>query len=255
MKLHYKQQGTGYPVLLIHGLFGSLSNLGILAKHLLENDYQVISVDALNHGFSPRSESMNYQTQANSIKDLCDQLAIEQCAIVGHSMGGKVAMATAQLYPDLVSAIVVVDIAPVAYQHNHQAVFSGLNSFDVATVTSRSEADQLLAHYINEPSVRQFLLKSLIKAENGWTWLFDVQRLSRCYHNIIDWEPLGVFNQPCLFIKGQNSDYIVSQQQLSTVQQFPKAELKVITATGHWLHAEKPATFNRLTERFLGTHI
>ncbi|WP_246612325.1 alpha/beta fold hydrolase [Agarivorans albus] len=255
LDLHYKEQGQGYPILLIHGLFGSLSNLGLLAKHLTELSYRVISVDTLNHGLSPRSDSMDYQHQAKAIKALCDKLDIPHCAIVGHSMGGKIAMATAQLYPDLVNTIVVADIAPVAYQHNHAAVFSGLNSFDPKDINSRSEAEQLLAKHIQEAGVRQFLLKSLTKTNQGWRWLFDVKQLALCYNNIIGWKEFGQFKRPCLFIKGENSDYIVSEYQQTVGQQFPKAELKMIAGTGHWLHAEKPAIFNRLTEQFLAKHI
>ncbi|GDY27452.1 acyl-CoA esterase [Agarivorans sp. Toyoura001] len=255
MDLHYKDQGIGYPILLIHGLFGSLSNLGLLAKHLKGLGYRVISVDALNHGLSPRAPKMDYQTQAKAIYTLCNTLNIEECAIVGHSMGGKVAMTTAQLYPTLVSALVAADIAPVAYNHNHQAVFAGLNGFDVSQVTSRSQADGLLTQHIKEPGVRQFLLKSLTKSEQHWHWLFDVPLLAENYTNITGWQTFGAFNKPCLFIKGQNSDYIVNQYQQEVAQQFPKAELKIISDTGHWLHAEKPAIFNRLTEQFLAKHI
>nr|WP_221077246.1 alpha/beta fold hydrolase [Agarivorans aestuarii] len=255
MNLHYKEQGQGYPILLIHGLFGSLSNLGILAKHLAGLSYRVISVDTLNHGLSPRSESMNYQLQAKAVKTLCEKLDISQCAIVGHSMGGKIAMATAQLYPDLVSALVVGDIAPVAYQHNHTAVFSGLKSFDPKDIKSRSDAESLLAEHIQEAGVRQFLLKSLANTKQGWQWLFNIEQLALCYNSIIGWEQFGQFEHACLFIKGENSDYIVSKYQQSVGQQFPKAELKMIAGTGHWLHAEKPAIFNRLTEQFLAKHI
>ncbi|MEE1672328.1 alpha/beta fold hydrolase [Agarivorans aestuarii] len=255
MNLHYKEQGQGYPILLIHGLFGSLSNLGILAKHLESLSYRVISIDTLNHGLSPRSQSMSYQHQAEAIKALCDKLDISQCAIVGHSMGGKIAMAAAQHYPDLVNALVVADIAPVAYQHNQTAVFSGLRSFDPKDIKSRSEAEKLLAKHIQEPGVRQFLLKSLTNTEHGWQWLFDVEQLALCYKSIIGWEQFGHYKRPCLFIKGENSDYIVSDYQQTVGQQFPKAELKVIAGTGHWLHAEKPAIFNRLTEQFLAKHI
>ncbi|WP_246614952.1 alpha/beta fold hydrolase [Agarivorans litoreus] len=255
LELHYKEQGQGYPILLIHGLFGSLANLGMLAKRLTELSYRVISVDTLNHGLSPRSDLMDYQHQAKAIKALCDKLDISHCAIVGHSMGGKIAMATAQLYPDLVSTLVVGDIAPVAYQHNHTAVFSGLNSFDPKDISSRNEADELLTKHVQELGVRQFLLKSLAKTDQGWQWLFDVQRLELCYSNIIGWKEFARYNGPCLFIKGEKSDYIMSEHQPIVIQQFPRAELKMIAGTGHWLHAEKPAIFNRLTEQFLAKHI
>ncbi|UPW20473.1 alpha/beta fold hydrolase [Agarivorans sp. TSD2052] len=255
LNLHFKQHGNGYPVLLIHGLFGSLSNLGLLAKHLEQLGYRVISIDALNHGLSPRSNSMSYRTQAAAVKAVCEELAIDQCAVVGHSMGGKIAMALAQQYPGLISTLVVADIAPVSYQHNHTAVFSGLMSFQPSTISSRLEADKCLAKHIVEPGVRQFLLKSLTKVDGQWRWLFDVEKLYACYSSIIDWSAGESFSKPCLFIKGELSDYIVADYQTQVAQQFPNASLKVIAGTGHWLHAEKPALFNRLTEQFLAAHI
>jgi esterase len=255
LQLNYQQQGHGFPVLLIHGLFGSLSNLGILAKHLLQLGYQVISVDTLNHGHSPRSTSMDYALQADTIKKLCDHLAIEQCALVGHSMGGKIAMATAQAHPGLVKALVVADIAPVSYQHGHQAVFAGLNNVQLDNIRSRADADKQLSVHVQEPGVRQFLLKSLTKTSQGWTWLFDISKLEQAYSQIIDWQAGAAFSKPCLFIKGEQSDYITSQYQAAVTEQFPQAQLKIINGTGHWLHAEKPALFNRLTEQFLAKHI
>lgn len=255
LQLNYQQQGQGFPVVLIHGLFGSLSNLGLLAKHLLQLGYQVITVDTLNHGHSPRSTNMDYALQADTIKKLCDHLTITECALVGHSMGGKIAMATAQAHPDLVKALVVADIAPVSYEHSHQAVFAGLNKVQLDTVRSRAEADTQLAAHVKEPGVRQFLLKSLTKTPQGWAWLFDVSKLEHAYSQIVDWKAGAAFNKPCLFIKGEQSDYISSQYQAAVVQQFPKAQLKIINDTGHWLHAEKPALFNRLTEQFLAKHI
>lgn len=255
MQLNYQQKGQGFPVLLIHGLFGSLSNLGLLAKHLQQRGYQVISVDTLNHGHSPRSTRMDYAHQAVSIKSLCEDLAVTQCALVGHSMGGKIAMATAQAYPELVKAFVVADIAPVSYQHSHQTVFAGLNNVQLDNINSRTDAEKQLSAHVKEPGVRQFLLKSLSKTSQGWAWLFDIKQLEQSYPQIIGWKAGASVNKPCLFIKGEQSDYISSQYQTAVSQQFPQAELKIINATGHWLHAEKPALFNRLTEQFLAKHI
>ncbi|WP_427977993.1 alpha/beta fold hydrolase [Agarivorans sp.] len=255
MQLNYQQQGQGFSVLLIHGLFGSLSNLGLLAKHLQQLGYRVISVDTLNHGHSPRSTTMDYRQQADTIKSLCDDLAISQCALVGHSMGGKIAMATAQAYPELVKALVVADIAPVSYQHSHQAVFAGLNNVQLTQISSRADADTQLSAHVQEPGVRQFLLKSLTKTSQGWAWLFDISKLEQAYSQIVDWKAGAAFNKPCLFIKGEQSDYITSQYQAAVTAQFPQAQLKIINGTGHWLHAEKPALFNRLTEQFLAKHI
>ncbi|WP_026972444.1 alpha/beta fold hydrolase [Aliagarivorans marinus] len=251
MSLHYQILGEGEPVVLHHGLFGSLSNLALLAKHLVQLGYQVISVDALNHGHSPTSDDMCFATQAKHLAALLDQLGIERCCIVGHSMGGKVAMALALIAPERVKALVVADIAPVAYQHSHQAVFDGLHAVPLADISSRRDAEQYMAQHVQEPGVRQFLLKSLSKEPEGWRWLFRLDELRRCYPQIIGWQVEGRYEGPCLFIKGARSDYIEAKYQPQVAQIFPHASLKIIEQTGHWLHAEKPDIFNRLTERFL----
>lgn len=252
--LNFKEQGQGQPVVLIHGLFGSLDNLGLLARPLSEQ-YRVISVDLRNHGASFHSDEMSYPAQAADLLALLDRLELEQVAIVGHSMGGKVGMQLAKLAPTRVAKLVVADIAPVAYPHaRHQNVFAGLNATLKQAPQSRSEAEAILAQHIEIAGVRQFLLKSFAKAGHGWGWRFNVPALERNYANIIGWpDAQSRFDGPALFIKGGDSDYMQPEHTETVMAQFPAAKARVIAGTGHWLHAEKPVLFNKLVVDFLST--
>lgn len=252
--LNFKDQGQGPVVILIHGLFGSLDNLGLLARALGEH-YRVISVDLRNHGASFHSNEMSYPAQAADILTLMDQLEIAKATLIGHSMGGKVGMQAAKLAPARVTKLVVADMAPVAYPHSrHQSVFAGLNATLNTLPQSRSEAEAILAQHIEIPGVRQFLLKSFAKGEHGWGWRFNVSALEHNYANIMGWpEDDRRFEGPVLFIKGGDSDYMQSQYSEAALAQFPAARVRVIPSTGHWLHAEQPALFNKMVMAFLST--
>nr|WP_279008963.1 alpha/beta fold hydrolase [Aeromonas jandaei] len=252
--MNFKEQGQGPAVILIHGLFGSLDNLGLLARALGEH-YRVISVDLRNHGTSFRRDDMSYPAQAADILALMDHLGLDQAAIVGHSMGGKVGMQLAKLAPARVSRLVVADMAPVAYPHSrHQNVFAGLNATLAAQPQSRSDAERILAEHIEIAGVRQFLLKSFAKGDDGWQWRFNVPALEENYANIMGWpEDERRFEGPVLFIKGGDSDYMQPQYSEAALAQFPAAKVRVIAGTGHWLHAEKPMLFNKLVVDFLST--
>lgn len=253
-RLNFKDQGKGPTVVLIHGLFGSLDNLGLLARPLSEQ-YRVISVDLRNHGASFHSDEMSYPAQAADILALLDHLGLEQVALVGHSMGGKVAMQVAKQAPHRVSKLVVADIAPVVYPHaRHKNVFAGLNATLATPPQSRSEAEAMLAEHIEIAGVRQFLLKSFAKGESGWGWRFNVPALERNYANIMGWpDDERRFEGATLFIKGGDSDYMLPEYTGAAMAQFPAARARVIAGTGHWLHAEKPVLFNKLVVDFLST--
>ncbi|WP_375322030.1 alpha/beta fold hydrolase [Aliivibrio logei] len=249
--LNYKEQGNGDPLILIHGLFGNLDNLGLLARQL-ESSYRVISIDLRNHGHSFHSEDHNYQTLAFDIITLLEHLSISSAHLIGHSMGGKVVMAISGQKPEIVSSLVILDMAPVAYpEHRHDAVFSGLQRIIDTPPTTRKEADQLLATSIVDPGVRQFLSKSLYKENEHLNLRFNVPALLNNYHHIIGWEPISPFTGDVLFIKGENSDYIQASHQKEIMLQFPKAKAHIVNGTGHWLHAEKPEVIYRVISRFL----
>ncbi|MBL1377934.1 alpha/beta fold hydrolase [Zobellella iuensis] len=251
MQLNFRRQGQGRPVMLIHGLFGSLDNLNGLGK-ALAGQFDVIAVDVRNHGQSPRDEQMGYAAMAEDILALAEQLELERPALVGHSMGGKIAMMAAALAPADVHALVVADIAPVAYtQARHDAVFRGLQAVAEAGCQSRKEADAVLAQHVDLAGVRQFLLKSFL-ADGDAPWRFNVPVLFAHYQAIMGWPGIPQpYEGPTLFLKGSESDYLLPEHQPLVRQQFPRAKARVIQDTGHWLHAEKPQMFNRLVQDFL----
>ncbi|WP_107851711.1 alpha/beta fold hydrolase [Oceanimonas marisflavi] len=250
MQLNYRRQGQGMPVMLVHGLFGSLDNLNGLNRALSEY-FDVITVDLRNHGQSPRSDIMSYAAMAEDLLELSERLQLDQPAMVGHSMGGKAVMMAAGLAPDSVRGLVVADMAPVAYQEaRHQEVFAGLQAVIDAGSQNRREAEAVLAEHVAIAGVRQFLLKSFVAGEANWR--FNVAALKNAYHNIMGWPGLPApFEGPVLFIKGSESDYLLPEHQPEVQAQFPHARARVIQNAGHWLHAEKPQAFNRLVQDFL----
>ncbi|MCL1065606.1 alpha/beta fold hydrolase [Shewanella olleyana] len=252
--MHYVSSGEGQPVILIHGLFGNLDNLKNLASTLEEN-YQVIRVDLPNHGKSEHWEFMDYPSLAKECVNLLEELNLSEAHFVGHSMGGKVAMALALLHPEMVTSLVVADIAPVSYSPRHQKVFAGLTSMPMAELTSRSAA---LEHLINadiDLGTAQFLLKNLQRADNGFEWKMNLDGLIENYPHIIGWEmPDAVYSKPCFFIRGGESEYVLAEHTNAIMKQFPKVTAKTINGTGHWLHAQKPEIFNRLVGEFIDKH-
>jgi esterase len=195
---------------------------------------------------------MNYQVMSDDILHLLDQLNQPNVHLLGHSMGGKVAMAVALQAPDRVASLSVADIAPVTYKESrHTNVFKALNAVANAQVTSRKEAELLMSDYLTEPSVRQFLLKSFSN-EQPTHWQFNLHILQQHYADIMGW-PFATqhYSGPVLFIKGGASDYLQAEHQPAITQHFPNASAKIIPGCGHWLHAEKPLLFNGIVERFL----
>ncbi len=251
MILHTHITGSGQPLVLLHGLFGSYENLAGIARALTDQ-WQIISIDLPNHGLSAHSEHMDYTSMVADLAETLDSLQIKHCALLGHSLGGKLAMAFALAYPKRVSQLIVADIAPVNYQRSHQAVFSGLTAVNLAAISSRSDADKQLAEHITEPGVRQFLLKSLEKTDSRFRWKFNLAALEQCYNTLLS-APTddGSYAGPVLFIKGADSDYILPEHRPEIMRYFPAAQAKIINGTGHWLHAEKPAAFAKLVRDFL----
>ena len=256
--LHAKVQGEGEPVILLHGLFGSWENLGSIARDLA-TQYQVHSLDLRNHGRSPHVEHMNYPVMAVDVIHYMNRVGIEQAHILGHSMGGKTAMQVALDASDRVGKLMVADIAPVRYPPRHESIIEGLTTLALDRLTSRTEADQYLSNYVKEVPVRQFLLKNLVKSgAANFQWRMNLPAIIKNYTAICDGQyeasrggDAPVFDAPVLFIKGGSSDYITEKYQQAVVALFPKAKMRVIPNTGHWLHAEKPQLFLQIVRRFL----
>jgi esterase len=238
-------------LMLIHGLFGSLDNLSALRRQFT-GSFQVLSIDLPDHGKSDFTEFFSFSQYAKLITELVDSLEIKQLSIVGHSLGGKVAMEIAINQHELISHLVVLDIAPVEYTHRHINVFRGLNNVMLSDITSRKEAETALSKYVVDSSTRQFLLKSLYNKNDSWKWRFNLEMLERDYTKLsaaIDL--VSAYGGPVLFIKGENSDYLLSEHRETVITLFPNSRYKMVSGTGHWLHAEKPELCAKIILAFL----
>lgn len=251
MPLHFKKQGQGQPLLLIHGLFGSLENLGALAKVLAE-DRCVYSIDLPNHGRSPHTSTTDLQQMSRSVLEWIRAQKLEHLSVVGHSLGGKVAMEIALSEPSLVDQLVVMDIAPSQYPPHHGDVFEGLRAVDMRQISSRSEAEESMKPHVPEVAVRSFLLKNIVRESAGhFSWRMNLAALYEGYADLICANRTGCFTGKTLFLKGGASDYIGEKNRQDIEQRFPNQSLKIVANTGHWLHAEKPALVARQINKFL----
>ena len=251
MKLHHQIQGEGRPLLILHGLFGSSANWRGIATRLADG-CKVVTVDLRNHGLSPHSDIVSYPSMANDIAELIADLNLNQVDIIGHSIGGKVAMTLAGQYPATVNNLIVVDIAPKAYIDRHSDIFEALLAIDLKQVTKRSDADIALSATIDNKVIRQFLLKNLTREENGFKWCLNLIALSEQYSILI--EPVCEhqnINQRSLFVRGGRSDYIENDDIESIQQQFSDVTVVTLEQAGHWLHAEFPDQFITAIQRFL----
>lgn len=245
--------GQDKPVLLVlHGLYGQHGNWAAHARALAD-DFTVYALDARNHGQSPHADSMTLAEMAQDVSDTMDALDLQQAHLLGHSMGGKIAMLLALQQPQRVQSLLVVDIAPVAYARGDVQVIKGLVALDLAAVTSRGDADAQLAAFVHTPAVRDFLLTNLVKAGDGrFHWRFNLPVLAGSFGEIIGWPDVqGSYMGPVLFIKGANSGYILPEHQIATLRLFPDARLKTVQGAGHWVHSEKAETFRKLARDFL----
>lgn len=247
-RLQTAQQSTSNPpIVLIHGLFGSLDNLGVLARDLGQS-HTLLQIDLRNHGQSGRSEKMDYAAMAQDVVETLDEYGISRAIIIGHSMGGKVAMALTALAPERIDRLVLIDIAPVDYHvRRHDEIFTAINAVTEAAVKTRSQATALMREYIKEEGVIQFLLKSFSEGE----WKFNVPVLWKEYQHIVGWQPVPAWHHPALFIRGGNSPYVDESHREALLAQFPQARAHVVAGAGHWVHAEKPDAVLRAIHRFI----
>lgn len=252
MKLNFRAQTAqnlhnNSPIVLVHGLFGSLDNLGILARDLLA-DHDVIQVDMRNHGLSPRSDDMSYPAMAQDLLDTLDANQIEKATFIGHSMGGKAVMALTARAPERIDRLVAIDIAPVDYHvRRHDEIFAAINAVTSAGVSTRQQAATVMREYLHEEGVIQFLLKSFVDG----AWRFNVPVLWEQYPHIVGWETIPAWEHPALFIPGGNSPYVTEAYRDDLLAQFPQAKAHVIAGAGHWVHAEKPDAVLRAIRRYL----
>ncbi|MBX2964969.1 MAG: alpha/beta fold hydrolase [Cyclobacteriaceae bacterium] len=251
MKLFYREYGQGKPVIILHGLMGSSDNWLPQAK-MLGEQYHVWVVDQRNHGQSPHSDEFNYNALSNDILNFIEDHHIDNPVIIGHSMGGKAAMNFALAHPDKFSKLVVVDIAPKAYDVRHDHIVEGLKAIPIDAVQSRQEANDALAAHISSEAVRQFLLKNLVrKPEGGFGWRINLPVIDKNLEMISGGLVYdGKVEKSTLFIRGSKSDYILDEDRDSIKEIFPNSTM-VTMDTGHWVQAEKPEEFVQVVLSFL----
>ena len=245
MLLHSNIIGEGPPFVILHGFLGMGDNWKTLAKQFSGLGFQVHLVDQRNHGRSFHDSVFNYDVLAADLKAYYDHHALENTILLGHSMGGKTAMLFAALYPKCVSKLIVADIAPRFYPVHHDAILEGLSSLNFEELTSRKEAEIQLSKYVQDVGTRQFLLKNIYRVSPTVLGLrINLEALKTQVSEVGEaLSPLLSYPKDSLFLRGDHSEYISTQDEGPIKVQFPNATIQTVTNAGHWLHAENPVEF------------
>lgn len=239
-QLNYSKSGTGENLILLHGLLGSGRNLDSLSRGL-RHKHTVYSLDLRNHGQSFHDEVMDYLLMAEDVQHFCHEQNINAPVVIGHSMGGKVAMVNALLDPGKTAALIVLDIAPVNYKLELNHILDILVRLDLSQIDSRAEADKLLANEFKSSQFRQFIIQNMVRDNDGFRWRLNLQAISNNLGHITGFPDLSgkKYPGPCLFLGGENSDFIQADHTSVIRDYFPASEVRKIADAGHWLHAEK----------------
>jgi esterase len=243
MKLNFKQYGSGHPLIILHGLMGSLDNWGTLAKRFGEY-FSVYIVDQRNHGQSPHDDDIDYELMSEDLLEFIEDHDLVRPILLGHSMGGKTVMKFALDNPDKVSALIVADISPRTYKVHHDQILDALASINFYEVKSRKEVENILLDKLGDKGTVLFLAKNVYwESKEKLAYRFNLESLRNNITTISAWpENHMVYNGDVLFLRGGKSNYI-GDHETSIEEQFPKAALQTIEGAGHWLHAEKPDEF------------
>jgi pimeloyl-ACP methyl ester carboxylesterase len=254
MDLFFTQTGAGQPLVILHGWLGSGDNWRSLALRWGER-YTVYALDQRDHGRSPHTEAFSYPLLVNDLAEWADQHGLDSFHLMGHSMGGKVAMLFALTYPERVRKLIVADMAPRSYPHHDATVLHALLALDVTQVKARHEVEQQLVARGLTVGTAQFLMKSLYRLEDGsFAWRFNLPLFARDYPYIVEdiLEPHHrAFENPTLFIRGELSDYITAADLPRIAQYFPHYRLETFAGAGHWVHADKPDLYYETVLSFL----
>jgi len=257
--LNFRKSGKGPPLVILHGLYGSSDNWISIAR-MLEGRFTIFIPDLRNHGYSPHTSTHTYQDMTDDLFQFYNDHQIIKATILGHSMGGKLAMMFAAEYPEMVSGLIVADIAPKNYNSEnitfktvleHEMILGLMEELNLVAVTSRKEIDYFLSDKLKESTLRQFLLKNIHRNKEGYfEWKINVPVLKYALNSITsevnsDWfeDRTPILNYPVTFIRGVNSDYISDQDFTELKKIYPEARLISIPDAGHWLHAEQPEKF------------
>jgi esterase len=251
MILRAIQSGDGPPVVMLHGLFGAARNFGAVQRALAPR-FRVIALDMRNHGDSPHAPDMRYATLAADVRETLGSLGVERAAVIGHSMGGKAAMALALRSPEVVARLLVSDIAPVAYQHGNTSIAEALEAIPLTAELTRQAADVALTGAVPRQDIRAFLLQNLrFGAEPRWR--IGLPEIAAAIPDLEGWEVISdaSYGGPALFVAGANSDYLLPAHRPLIRENFPRARFVTVKHAGHWVHADNPAGFLAVVEAFL----
>ena len=251
--LHSRIEGEGRPLIIIHGFLGMSDNWKSFGSLYANEGFQVHMIDLRNHGRSFHAEDFNYKVMAHDVLEYCQHHNLNSIFIIGHSMGGKVAMLLATTYPSVVEKLIVADIGPKYYAPHHQDILAGLNAVDFVLKPDRAAVEEILYPFIPDFGTRQFLMKSLYWKEPGQlAFRFNLPVFNQKIETIGEALPEeNHFDKPTLFIRGGNSRYILDSDLETIEKQFPNYTLVTIPNVGHWLHAENPKAFFEETSNFL----
>lgn len=245
MLLYSNIIGSGQPFIILHGFLGMGDNWKSLAKQFSSLGFELHLVDQRNHGRSFHDPEFSYEAMASDLLRYCQHYGLKNCILLGHSMGGKTAMLFAALYPELVSKLIIADIAPRFYPVHHDSILEGLSSLDFRIITTRKEADLQLSGYVQEVAIRQFLLKNIYWLSPGVLGLRINLSALRVHVSEVG-EALSSnlkFTKESLFLRGDKSEYISIEDEALIRLQFTDSTVKTITNAGHWLHTENPLEF------------
>jgi esterase len=250
--LNHKILGEGQPLVILHGLFGSLDNWITLGKRFSEN-FQVVLVDQRNHGKSFHDSTFSYEAMSEDLEILMVHLGLEKTILLGHSLGGKTVMQFCAFNPDKVDKLIVADIGPKQYPVHHDLIIQGLKSVPLDSINKREEVDMHLAENIPDIGIRTFLMKNLKRNNEGkFEWKMNLDSISRNIEEV--GKPLDFYlpiEVPTLFVRGGNSNYILDDDLSEIEKIFPDASLETVNNSGHWLHAEQPEEFYQKVMRFI----
>ena len=251
--LYSKIEGSGKPLIILHGFLGMSDNWKTLGTQFSENGFEVHMLDLRNHGRSIQSSEFNYQLMVKDLVHYCQEKNLKSIYLLGHSMGGKVAMFTATQFPNLIEKLIVADIGVKYYKPHHEEILNGLAAVDFSKKPTRSEVEEILTPFIPDFGTRQFLMKSLYWEMPGQlAFRFNLKAFLNNKDAIGDaLTEEAFFEKPTLFLKGGNSNYILDADINQIKHNFPNSSIETIANTGHWLHAENPKAFFEITLQFL----
>lgn len=254
MKLFYRYSGTGKPVVILHGLFGLSDNWVTFARRLAD-DYSVYIPDLRNHGQSPHSGVFNFSSLEDDILEFVEEHGLEEIILMGHSLGGKIAMFFALHHPQLLKKLIVVDISlrRSPPSTDHQDLIDAMLGVDFSKVASRSDVEKQLVPYVKSEKLRQFLLKNVYwRDRNRLDWRINLKAINENLPGIFSSvDEAGTFIGPSLFIRGSLSPYVRDEDIPDIKRKFPVAEVKTIAGAGHWVHADAPGEFFEIVKGFI----